>query len=151
INARSIGLRAAGSGGPLAAGLPASSLDSMPIVTVEIVGNAECAPTENLAQSIADVIGRVLDCPPGETWVRLRSISRNDYAENEMPVEAGHLPVFVTVLKRQQPGSGAKLQTEVDALTQAIAQAVRRPAGCIHLEYAPSGAGRVSFGGKLVE
>jgi hypothetical protein len=59
------------------------------------------------------------------------------------------MPVFVTVLVRQSP-VGADLQAEVAALTQAIAQVVRRPGTSVHLEYAPAAAGRVSFGGKLV-
>ncbi len=122
----------------------------MPIVTVELVADADRALEHNLAQSLADAVGRVLNSPSGQTWVRLRSLGRNEYAENGSKVEADELPVFVTVLKRQLP-LGAELQAEVAALTQAIAQVVCRPVACVHVEYAPAAAGRVSFGGKLVE
>ena len=122
----------------------------MPIVTVELVADANRAPEQSLAQSLADVVGRALNSPPGQTWVRLRSFGRDEYAENGSRVDADELPVFVTVLKRQLP-LGAEMQAEVTALTQAIAQVIHRPAACVHVEYAPAGAGRVSFGGKLVE
>ena len=122
----------------------------MPIVTVEIVAGAERPLANNLAQSLADVIGRVLDSPPGQTWVRLRMLERDAYAENESAIDSAEMPVFVTVLRRQSL-SGVELGTEVTALTQAIAQVIGRPAECVHIEYAPAAAGRVSFGGKLVQ
>jgi phenylpyruvate tautomerase PptA (4-oxalocrotonate tautomerase family) len=122
----------------------------MPIVTVELVVDAGIALEQDLAQSLADAIGRALKSPSGQTWVRLRSLGRSEYAENEASVGSDDLPVFVTVLKRQVP-LGAELQAEAAALTQATAQVVRRPASCVHVEYAPAAAGRVSFGGKLVE
>ena len=126
------------------------SLGSMPIVTVELVADADRAPEQGLAQSLADAIGRALNSPSGQTWVRLRSLGRGEYAENGSLAVADELPVFVSVLKRQVP-LGAEMQAEVTALTQAIAQVIGRPAACVHVEYAPSAAGRVSFGGKLVE
>jgi phenylpyruvate tautomerase PptA (4-oxalocrotonate tautomerase family) len=122
----------------------------MPIVTVELVADTQRPPGQELAQSLADAVGRVLKSPSGQTWVRRRSLGRNDYAENESPVDADELPVFVTVLKRRLPPR-TELRSEVAALTQAIAQVVRRPVGCVHVEYAPAAEGRVSFGGKLVE
>ena len=121
----------------------------MPIVTVEVVGSTDRAPEQNFAQLLADAIGRVLDSQPGQTWVRLRSLGRNSYAENGPPADSADLPVFVTILKRQSPA--AELQAEVTALTHAIAQVVGRPAACVHIEYAPAAVGRVSFGGKLVQ
>lgn len=121
----------------------------MPIVTVEVVVNPDRALEPSLAQSLADAIGHTLDSPPGQTWVRLHSLERNGYAENEVVVDAGGLPVFVTVLKRQVP-LGAELQAEVASLTQAIAQVVGRPVASVHIEYAAAAANRVAFGGKLV-
>ena len=122
----------------------------MPIVTVEIVADSDRAIEHNLAQLLADAVGRALDSPPGQTWVRLRSIDRNQYAENESPVDAGEMPVFVTVLKRNLL-LGAELEAEVTALTRSIARIVGRPASCVHIEYAPAVHGRVSFGGSLVQ
>jgi phenylpyruvate tautomerase PptA (4-oxalocrotonate tautomerase family) len=122
----------------------------MPILTVEVVGGTDSALEQNFAQSLADAVGRVLDSPPGQTWVRLRALGRNEYAENGPLVDTAELPVFVTILKRQLP-IGAELQAEVSALTHAIAQVIGRPGACVHIEYAPAAVGRVSFGGKLVQ
>ena len=121
----------------------------MPIVTVEIVADPDRRLEHNLTQSLADAIGRVLRSPPGQTWVRLRTLQRNEYAENEALVDAAELPIFVTLLERR-PHTGAELQAEVTALTHAIAQVIGRPAASVHVEYAPAAAGRISFGGKLV-
>jgi phenylpyruvate tautomerase PptA (4-oxalocrotonate tautomerase family) len=122
----------------------------MPIVTVEIVADGDDVSGGNLAQSLADAIGRALRSPPGQTWVRVRSLAHGAYAENEAMIDRSQMPVFVTVLERQPP-IAAELEPEITALTHAIAQVVRRPTACVHIEYAPAGAGRVSFGGKLVQ
>ena len=122
----------------------------MPIVTVEVVVDLDRTLNLDLAQSLANAIGRVLASPPGQTWVRLNVLGRNAYAENECVVAANALPVFVTVLKRQVP-LGIELQAEIAALTQAVAQVVARPAELVHVEYAAAAANRVAFGGKLVQ
>ena len=118
----------------------------MPIVTVEVVAGANDAMVQDIAQSLADAIGRALESPPGQTWVRVRPLARNQYAENEAILDAAQLPVFVTILKRQTP-QRAELEGEITALTRAVAQAIGRPAACVHIEYAPAAAGRLSFGG----
>jgi phenylpyruvate tautomerase PptA (4-oxalocrotonate tautomerase family) len=122
----------------------------MPIVTVEVVGGTECADEPSRTQALADAAGQALNSPPGQTWVRLLTLTRNQYAENESPIDAGELPVFVTVLKRQLPSS-VELQTEITVLTRAIAQVIGRPAACVHVEYAAAALGRVAFGGTLVQ
>jgi len=122
----------------------------MPIVTVEVVVDLDRTLNLNLAQSLANAIGRSLASPPGQTWVRLNVLGRNAYAENEHVVDADALPVFVTVLKRQVP-LGAELQAEVTALTQAVAQVLARSAEYVHVEYAAAAANRLAFGGKLVQ
>lgn len=122
----------------------------MPIVTVELVADPDRPLGVNLAQSLADAVGRALNSPPGQTWIRLRSLRREEYAENDVHVDAPELPVFVAILERQPP-TGAALLAEVSALTHAIADTVGRPTACIHIEYAPAAAGRISFGGKLVQ
>jgi hypothetical protein len=60
------------------------------------------------------------------------------------------LPVFVTVLKRQS-SQGAELDREVAALANAIAQVIGRSISRVHIEYAPAAAGRLAFGGRLVQ
>jgi len=122
----------------------------MPIVTVELVDDPGRPLERSLTQSLADVIGRVLNSPPGQCWVRLRLLPRDAYAENDALVDEGGLPVFVTLLERRPP-VGAKLQDQITALTHAIAQVVGRPADCVHVEFAPAAVGRVAFGGKLVQ
>ena len=82
----------------------------MPVVTVEVVDDANHAMAHDIAQPLADAIGRALESPPGQTWVRVRSVARDQYAENEAPLDAAQLPVFVTILKRQTP-ERAKLET----------------------------------------
>jgi phenylpyruvate tautomerase PptA (4-oxalocrotonate tautomerase family) len=122
----------------------------MAIVTVELVADPDRPLGRNLAQSLADAIGRIFSSPAGQTWIRLRLLPRDGYAENDAVVEDGDLPVFVSLLERQPP-TGAELEAEVTALTHAIAQVIGRPATCVNIEYAPAAVGRVSFGGKLVQ
>jgi hypothetical protein len=105
---------------------------------------------QGLAQLLADAIGGALKSPPGQTWVRVCSIARDQYAENQTALDAGELPVFVTVLKKETT-QRADLEREVAALTAAVAQVVARPAPCVHVEYAPAAAGRLAFGGVLVQ
>ena len=92
----------------------------MPIVTVEIVADGDDTPARDLTQALADAVGRALRSPPGQTWVRVRSLAHGAYAENEAMLDRSAMPVFVTVLERQ-PAVAADLQPEVTALTQAIA------------------------------
>ena len=122
----------------------------MPIIDVELVAGAAGVVAAGTAQSLADVVGRTLGSPPGQTWVRVRVLPRDHYAENESPVEMTALPVFVTVLKRAPP-TRTELAGEISALTDAIAQALARPVSCVHVGYAPAAAGRLAFGGRLVE
>ena len=110
----------------------------------------DAAPAEGLAQALADVAGRTFQSAPGQTWVRLRTLSQSQYAENEASVEATELPVFVNVLKRQVPPK-TELEREIAALAKAIAKMTGRSVARIHIQYAPAAVGRLSFGGKIVE
>ena|SRR5450755_4646263 len=122
----------------------------MPIVDVELVARTSGAIATGLAQSLADAVGRVLKSPQGQTWVRVHLLAREHYAENESSVAEAELPVFVTVLKRASPAK-EELAEEIPALTSAIAQVLGCPMSCVHVEYAPAAAGRLSFGGRLIE
>ena len=93
----------------------------MPILDVEIVQAADQQLSDTLAGEIADAAGEVFQTPPGRTWVRLRSLPRERYAENGGGPPDGVLPVFVTVLKARKPDDSA-LAEEVVQLTQRIAQ-----------------------------
>jgi phenylpyruvate tautomerase PptA (4-oxalocrotonate tautomerase family) len=58
--------------------------------------------------------------------------------------------VFVTVTRRQVP-MRAQLAAEIAALTEAVARIVGRPAERVHVEYSVAAAGRMAFGGVLVD
>ncbi len=118
----------------------------MPIVDVCWVGDA---PGPDLAPRFADAIGDALGAAPGRVWVRVMHLPAAHYAENGGSLQ-GALPLFVTILHACPP-TGAALRDEIATLTQALAGLSGRPAERVHLVYAPAGAGRISFGGRLVE
>ena len=74
---------------------PTHCVSSMPIVTVELVADPDRPLEPGLTQRLADSIGGILNSPSGQTWIRLRSYRRDEYAENNAPVAAAELPVFV--------------------------------------------------------
>ena len=121
----------------------------MPIVDVQVVqaGGAAC---DAAAQPLADALGRVFGSAPGRTWVRVSTLDAACYAENDVALEAGELPAFVTVLHAHPP-TGAALAAQVLAVTEAVAGWLARPAARVHVQLAPAGAGRQAFGGQLVE
>ena len=121
----------------------------MPIIDIEFVHSAQASALPN-ASILAAAIGRALGTPPGQTWVRLRTLDANFYAENESAVSPSELPVFVTVLHAHLPDSPA-LAAEVHLLTQTVASCVGCSAARVHVQYAPAGAGRQAFGGSLVK
>lgn len=117
----------------------------MPIVDIHWAG-APPASADDMAAALADAIGDALQQPPGRVWVRLHLIH---HAENGGPL-AGAQPVFVTLMHAHPP-TGDALRAEVMAVTEAVAQVSGRPRERVHLEYAAPGAGRMAFGGRLVE
>lgn len=121
----------------------------MPIVDVEVVCDPAAPPEIGTAQRIADEVGRRLAAPKGSTWVRLRWLAADAYAENEAAVGADELPVFALVLHKQPP-QGSELEAQVVNVTQAIALALQRSPERVHVQYAPPAAGRQAFGGQLV-
>jgi phenylpyruvate tautomerase PptA (4-oxalocrotonate tautomerase family) len=122
----------------------------VPIIDIELVCQSEAEFYAVSAAKIASASAKVFASPKGRTWVRLRYLGSECYAENEQCLSAIELPVFVTVLHTRPPEESA-LVAEVLALTQAIAEAVARPQDRVHVQYAPAGAGRQAFGGVLVE
>ena len=120
----------------------------MPILTIEIVHRSDETLPWGLAQRLADAAGEALGAPPGRTWVKLQRISAADYAESG--TANAITPVFVHVLLAQAPGQEQR-QGFVERLTGAVAAACNRPAENVHIIFEPAAAGRVAFGGKLVE
>lgn len=120
----------------------------MPILDVEIVQSPGEEADTGLAEALADAAGAVFDSPAGRTWVKLRTIAAEQYAENGGGPPAGIRPVFVTVLKANWKGE--EVGQEVGRLTEVIAEICGRPAENVHVLYAPPAAGRIAFGGRLV-
>ncbi len=121
----------------------------MPLIEVEIVLRLDEMLATDQASRLADATAEVLREPAGRTWVRVRSLSTDAYAEDSGGPPEGVYPVFVTVVKARLPLEG-NLQTEVASLTQAIADVCDRPPENVHVIYEPKAAGRVAFGGRLV-
>lgn len=121
----------------------------MPILDVEIVLLPGEAVRSGLAAEIADRCGQVFGSPPGSTWVKLRAIPCDHYAESGGGPPGGVHPIFVSVLKAWLPAPDV-LRAEVARLTAAVAEVTGRPAENVHIVYLPAGAGRVAFGGELV-
>lgn len=122
----------------------------MPIVDVQFVCNPGTDASSVSAQALADALGRVFGSAPGRTWVRLQPLPSGSYAENEVSIETPECPVFVTVLHAHTP-AGEALARQVLAITEAVATCMSSPAERVHVQYAPAGAGRQAFGGKLIE
>jgi phenylpyruvate tautomerase PptA (4-oxalocrotonate tautomerase family) len=122
----------------------------MPIIDVSIVVAPGQAVAADLAQSLANSVGRALALPPAQAWVRLHVMPQDRYAENDTVLSPSELPVFAVVLTRQPPDD-LQLPTSITKLTHAISEATGRAPASVHIEFAPSARGRASFGGKLVE
>ena len=82
--------------------------------------------------------------------MRLRVLSRGDYAECGGPVPAAVKPVFVNLLLAKAAPQKARLKEAV-ALAKAVARACGRAPGNVHIFYDPPAAGRAAFGGELLE
>jgi phenylpyruvate tautomerase PptA (4-oxalocrotonate tautomerase family) len=121
----------------------------MPILDVEIVGKIPTTNEEQLAQRLANVAGEVLKSNRSGTWVKVRFLNPEDYAENGGAPE-GVAPVFVRIIQKIQPPP-EQLRKQADALSSAVATVCDRQAENVHIIYEPPGRGRIAFGGKLVE
>jgi len=122
----------------------------MPILDIEIVLRPGERLRAGLAAEIADRAGEIFGTPKGRTWVKLHPIRPEHYAENGAGPDNEISPVFVSVLRARLP-EPEPMQTEVTFLIETIALACARPPGNVHIIYQPAAAGRVAFGGKVVE
>lgn len=121
----------------------------MPIVDVEIVGDFN-EPEASLSRSLADRLAEVFGSPPGQTWVRLRNLPLNCYAENGESEPHGANAVFVTVIKGalDEP---QRRELEASRIAQVVAAVCSRSPERVHVLFEPPGAGRIAFGGKLMQ
>jgi hypothetical protein len=116
---------------------------------VEIVARPGERLRGSLAVNVADRAAEVFGTPTGHTWVRLRILALEQYAEDGGGPEPGVHPVFVSVLKAELPEADV-LAAEIEGLTEAIATACDRRPQNVHIRYEPAGGGRMAFGGRLV-
>lgn len=121
----------------------------MPILDVLVVGDILNSGGE-LARQLADGAGEILKSGKHQTWIRLHVLPREGYAENGGGPEEGVHPVFVRVLKRYLPDREA-LKLEIQQLTRLVASACGRAEENVHIMYDAPAAGRVAFGGRLIE
>ena len=122
----------------------------MPIVALQLVLAPGSTIPHGLPQRVANELGEVFTCGPGQVWVQLSTLAATEYAENLVAMGEDELPAFVTLLHADLLPSEVRA-SEALRVCQAIARCLGRPVERVHLEYAPSGRGRVAFGGKLLE
>ena len=120
----------------------------MPIVEIEITRKQNESIPNDLAASLANELGAILNSPDGTTWVKLHELQESHYAENNVSQNNIH-PVFINIIKSVLPETSV-LEKEVIQITKIVAKLCNRPPENIHIIYEPEGRGRVSFGGKLV-
>lgn len=121
----------------------------MPILDVEVVNDSAELLKEDLAKQLTDIAGDILECEEGGTWVKVRSLPREQYAENGgVPDQVR--PVFVSVLLGQCPSEGDVMKDQIQRLSASFAKVCDRPEENIHILYLPSAVGRIAFGGELV-
>ena len=116
----------------------------MPIVDIETVGEAPTIATQALADALGDLFGS----KAGTTWVRLRSLPHDHYAENDSP----NAPpaTFVTVLHHTPP-AGNERRSQAAEIAAVVAFVTERPPEHVHVLFAPAAAGRIAFAGALQE
>jgi hypothetical protein len=121
----------------------------MPLIEIEIIGSLN-VPVSGLARKLADELGMLFGSAVGESWVRLRFLPKENYAENGADIPVGAQAIFVQVTKRQLPGPEILAQ-EARRISKVVAADCGRSADQVHVIYEAPGAGRIAFGGKLVE
>jgi phenylpyruvate tautomerase PptA (4-oxalocrotonate tautomerase family) len=67
----------------------------MPILDIELVVQPDEHLPANLASELADAIGHVFGSAAQQTWVKVSTIPRDHYAENEGGSLDSIAPVFV--------------------------------------------------------
>ena len=119
----------------------------MPILDIELVGPVPDDVRRGLARRIADAAGSALNAEPGGTWVKLRWVPEEDYAESG-GAPPGVRPVFVSVLAGSPPEGDARAE-QIRRLTRAVAEACGRPPANTHVVYEPAARGRIAFGERM--
>lgn len=119
----------------------------MPILEVEVVGEIAAPLRHGLAQRLVDAAAQVFETAPQQSWLKLRFLDAQDYAENAGPAPSP-LPVFVRVKLR----SALELEERrrlARMLARAISELCARPIARVHILFDDPGQGRIAFGGEL--
>lgn len=122
----------------------------MPILNIRVIGDLPKSVQKNLAGRLADAAGKVFQSGPQHTWVMVQSIPRRQYAENGKAQPDGVNPIFVSVLLWTVP-KPEKLRSQVRCLAKTVAAVCHRAEENVHVLYELPAAGRIAFGGNLVE
>lgn len=120
----------------------------MPIVEVEIVLRPNESLRKEMVTELADEFGDIFQSPQGGTWVKVRGLPAEHYAENG-GMQEGVYPIFVSIIKSKLPLID-ELQIEVEKIIGAVAQVCGRSSENVHVIYQPEGRGRIAFGGTIV-
>jgi len=121
----------------------------MPILDVEIVTGSKESLEDGLARKLADIAGDILGSAVGGTWVKLRALPREYYAENA-DTSVDLRPIFVSILMSKNP-SAETMGHQAEELSRSFGMACDRPKENVHVLYQVAAAGRVAFGGELVK
>jgi len=120
----------------------------MPIVDIEIILRENEIIPAHLTSNLADELGRIFNSPPNSTWVKVRNLSKNQYAEND-DASKEVFPVFVKIVKSKIIKT--EIQKEAELIAVAVGNICERPVENVHIIYEPVGSGRVAFGGNLID
>ena len=82
----------------------------MPIVEIELVLKPNEIIQAEIVEELAEQLGEIFGSPKGTTWIKVRSLAHDHYAENgEIPNRV--FPVFVSILKSKL--SGCRFNSQV--------------------------------------
>ncbi len=122
----------------------------VPIIDIELVEDEQSGQGTTInIQALADSLGVLFNSGQAGTWVRLRHLPRDRYAENQTRIDQSTRPVFITVLKSRL-GDENELAVEAKAIASTVSGLLDRPVQNTHVLFAPDAAGRIAFGGELV-
>jgi phenylpyruvate tautomerase PptA (4-oxalocrotonate tautomerase family) len=120
----------------------------MPILEFTVVLRDGESLAQDLAQRLADAAAPVLAAAPATVWVTLDELPGHRYAENGAAAADTPRPVFIRITQAGD-ATPADRAAEARALVTVLAPLLARDPAHVHLIYAPPGAGRVAFGGRL--
>ena len=101
-------------------------------------------------QEIADRLSELFQTDHRQTWVKVESQPRAHYAENGATPTDMVYPTFVEVLKAKL-AEPEVLAVEADEIAVIVSGVLSCPKENTHILYLSEAAGRIAFGGKLLD